>query len=100
MAQFSKYDHPEDFDTMPQHVSSTGDERAINNSTRQTYRQLTDGEKAQVDAVKELGAQFIGLLHEVGGTDPKKERMASRDLSLALTHIEDAVMRAVRHITR
>ncbi|MGK8234043.1 hypothetical protein ACLGGT_14310 [Roseovarius sp. MS2] len=79
---------------------SSSDTRAANNSTRQTWRVLSEAEKARVDAVKELGATFIGLCHEIGGTDPDGERLASRHLSLAVTHVEDAVMRAVRHITK
>ncbi len=35
---------------------------------------------------------------EIGGTGGG-EQFAARDLSLANTHAEDAVMRAVRHIT-
>ncbi len=41
----------------------------------------------------------IAKLHEIGGTDTNGDRFASRELSLANTHVEDAVMRAVRHIT-
>lgn len=85
---------------MPQHIPSTSDARTVNNSTRQSYRLLTDAEKAQVDIIKQRGAEFIAFLHEIGGTDPEAERMASRDLSLAMTHMEDAVIRAVRHVTK
>ncbi|MBL3567778.1 hypothetical protein JMM59_22645 [Rhodovulum sulfidophilum] len=46
-----------------------------------------------------MGAVFIAKLHEIGGTDPEGDRFGSRDLSLANTHAEDAVMRACRHIT-
>ena len=80
--------------------SSVSDERTKNNSTKQTYLTLNDEEKAQVDAVKTIGAALIGILHQIGETDPEGERLASRDLSLAATHIEDGVMRAVRHITK
>lgn len=85
---------------MQSHIESTSDERAINNSTRQKYRVLTDSEKMNVDLVKGLGQQFIDLLHTIGGTEHGGERFGGRDLALANTHIEDAVMRAVRHITK
>lgn len=52
-----------------------------------------------MSSIKDLGAELIARLHAIGGTDPAGDRHASRDLSLAQTHIEDAVMRAVRHIT-
>lgn len=88
-----------DMASEPVEVDATSDARTVNNSTRQQYRVLSDTEKAQVDSLKELGAMFIGLCHEIGGTDPEGERAGSRNLSLAITHAEDAVMRAVRHVT-
>lgn len=81
------------------HVDSTSDQRTVNNAVRHTYRVLSDAEKARMQSIKDLGAEFIAKLHEIGGTDPAGDRFASRDLSLANTHAEDAVMRAVRHIT-
>jgi hypothetical protein len=80
-------------------VDSTSDGRTVNNTMRHTYRVLDDAEKSQMQAIKDMGAAFVAKLHEIGGTDPSADRLASRDLSLANTHLEDAVMRAVRHIT-
>lgn len=85
---------------MSKHVSSTSDERTVNNTSRHSYRVLTDAEKLQMQEIKDMGAAFIAKLHEIGGTNPAEERQGSRDLSLAKTHAEDAVMRAVRHITK
>ncbi len=85
---------------MAENVKSTSDARTVNNSTKQHYRVLSDEEKALVDAIKDHGAVFIEKMHEVGDTDPNGDRLGSRDLSLAVTHMEDAVMRAVRHITK
>lgn len=84
---------------MPDHIDSTSDARTQNNAVRHQYRTLSDAEKAQMQALKDLGAAFIAKLHEIGGTDPHGDRQGSRDLSLAQTHAEDAVMRGVRHIT-
>ena len=84
---------------MSDHVDSASDARTANNAVRHKYRTLNDAEKAQMQEVKDLGAAFIAKLHEIGATDPECDRFASRDLSLANTHAEDAVMRAVRHIT-
>ncbi len=63
-------------------------------------RALSDEEKVQIIIIKQLGMQFIDLLHRIGNTSPDGEHFASRDLSLANTHAEDAVMRAVRHFTK
>jgi len=81
-------------------MDSTSDDRTANNAVRHQYRVLSDAEKAQMTEIKDLGASFIAKLHQIGGTDPTQERMATRDLSLAQTAAEDAVMRAVRHITK
>ena len=92
-------------------IESTSDERISNNTMRHKYRVLTEKEKLQVQKVKDLGEIFSDFLHKIGETGPyipledgnskhDPDRFASRDLSLANTHMEDAVMRAVRHITR
>lgn len=81
-------------------IESQNDDRIKNNGARHQYRQLSDQEKQDMVKIKDMGADFILKLHEIGKTDPSSDRQASRDLSLAMTHIEDAVMRAVRHITK
>ena len=80
-------------------IDSASDDRTTNNAVRHRYRILSEVEKANMMRVKDAGAAFIALLHEIGGTEPSGDRFASRDLALANTHAEDAVMRAVRHIT-
>lgn len=83
----------------PDTVESASDARTVNNAVRHSNRILSAPEKEQMARVKDMGADMIALLHEIGGTPADGDRFASRDLSLANTHIEDAVMRAVRHIT-
>lgn len=80
-------------------VNSASDDRTVNNAVRHQYRVLGDKEKQQMLEIKDLGAAFIAKLHEIGETDPAGERFASRNLALAFGHIEDAVYRAVKHIT-
>lgn len=77
-------------------VESTSDERTVNNSTRQQYRVLNDDEKRQVDFFKESGAKFIEICDELKAAKPE----AGREFALAVTHMEDAVMRAVRGVTQ
>jgi len=85
-------------------VESTSDERTINNLMRHQYRVLTDAEKSKMILVKDLGLAFVEALHDIGGTPDMIEGnpagQGSRELSIAQTHIEDAVMWAVKHITR
>lgn len=77
-------------------VKSTSDERVVNNSTRQQYRVLSDEEKATVDWLKATGSSFIEHCEVLRSERPE----AGREFSLAITHMEDAVMRAVRGITQ
>ena len=76
---------------MSEHVHSASDDRTANNAVRHTYRVLTDAEKQQMVELKDLGAAFIAKCQEIGG---------SRELSLAITNAEQAVMWAVKHVTR
>lgn len=77
-------------------VESTSDERTVNNSTRQQYRVLSDAEKQTVDWFKGAGASFIEHCEALRSERPE----AGREFSLAITHMEDAVMRAVRGVTQ
>jgi hypothetical protein len=75
---------------MTDRVDSTSDERTANNAVRHTYRVLSDDEKEQMLALKDIGAAFIAKCNEIG---------KSRELSLAVTNAEQAVMWAVKHVT-
>ena len=76
---------------MAQHVASESDDRTANNAVRHAYRVLTDDEKRQMVELKDIGAAFIAKCQEIGG---------SRELSLAITNAEQAVMWGVKHVTR
>lgn len=75
---------------MADHVDSASDDRTANNAVRHTYRVLSEAEKAQMVAIKDAGAALLTLIESVGG---------SRELSIAKTKTEEAVMWAVKHIT-
>jgi hypothetical protein len=72
-------------------VDSTSNERTVNNTMRHAYRVLSDAEKANMSAIKDMGLTFHDLVDGMG---------QGRELSLAKTKIEEAVMWAVKHITR
>ena len=72
------------------HVDSTSDARTANNTVRHQYRVLTDVEKAQMQDLKDKGLAFIEACNAIG---------KSRELSLAVTNAEQAVMWAVKHVT-
>ena len=80
-----------DLETLRRHIDSTSDERTRNNVMRHEYRVLTDVEKQQMQALKDKGLELHELIASIG---------KSRELSLALTKTEEAVMWAVKHITR
>lgn len=82
---------PEEIHTT-EYVSSESDDRTINNSVRHQYRVLTDPEKAAMVAVKDAGLAFQAVL--------EKFCAPSRETSLAITKAEEAVMWAVKGITK
>lgn len=75
---------------MDKMVDSASDARTANNAVRHQYRVLSDEEKAAMVRMKDLGGDFIALCDATG---------ASRELALAKTKIEEAVMWAVKHVT-
>lgn len=58
---------------------------------RTEYKTLTTDEESQVRHLKECGAELLRVLDGIG---------SSRELSLAKTRIEEAVMWGVKHLTR
>lgn len=71
-------------------VDSASDDRTANNAVRHNYRVLSDAEKQQMIELKDLGAALITKCNEIG---------KSRELALAITNAEQAVMWAVKHVT-
>jgi hypothetical protein len=71
-------------------IDATSDDRTANNAVRHEYRVLSEAEKENMLCIKDLGAQFLTHLDGLG---------ASRELSIARTKVEEAVMWAVKHIT-
>lgn len=72
-------------------IDSTSDARTVNNTMRHRYRVLSDEEKQRMQSIKALGLAFYELCEATG---------ASREISIAKTKIEEAVMWAVKHITK
>ena len=71
-------------------VDSTSDARIVNNTMRHAYRVLSDAEKAKMASIKDEGLKFHDMISGMGN---------SREISIAKTKIEEAVMWAVKHIT-
>lgn len=72
-------------------IDSTSDKRVANNVMRHEYRVLAEREKEAMRQVKDKGAELLALIQSLG---------ASRELSIAATKTEEAVMWAVKHITK
>lgn len=71
-------------------VESTSADRTVNNTMRHQYRVLSDAEKANMQKIKDMGLEFHEFIAGIG---------SSREISLAKTKVEEAVMWAVKHIT-
>jgi hypothetical protein len=72
-------------------VDSASDDRTVNNTMRHQYRVLTDLEKEKMLYIKDTGLTFLSLIDEAV---PK-----GREASIAKTHIETAVMWAIKGLT-
>lgn len=86
-------------------MASGSDARTVNNTMRHQYRVLNELEKAQMLRIKDLGQEFLAELYNLSGSlsafnaGVRDVRLISRELSLAQTKIEEAVMWAVKHVT-
>lgn len=58
---------------------------------RKEYRELDEAEKAAVKWFKETGADFVDFCEKCG---------PSREMEIAAQKMEEAVMWAVKHVTR
>ena len=72
-------------------VDSASDDRTTNNTVRHQYRVLNEAEKEAMARIKDLGLSFIEACNEIG--------TSAREMALAKTKIEEAVMWAVKSIT-
>ena len=78
-------------DPSPRTFESTSDRRADSNVMRHQYKVLSEVEKKAMEEIKDVGLSLHRLLDGLG---------QSRELSLAKTKVEEAVMWGVKHITK
>ena len=79
------------FNGPAQSVSSIHDARTTNNVMRHAYRVLSADEKIAMQKIKDMGLELHSYFESLG---------TSREISTAKTRVEEAVMWAVKHITR
>lgn len=72
-------------------VDSSSDQCTVNNVMRHEYRVLSDAEKQAMQTIKDKGFELHDLIESIG---------QSRELSIAKTKTEEAVMWAVKHLTK
>jgi hypothetical protein len=71
-------------------IKSTDDARVGNSPVRHAYRTLSEVEKRRIEAIKDLGDAFLDEIAEEQG----------REFAIARTKAEEAVMWAVKGVTR
>lgn len=76
------------------YVASESDERTANNTYRHQYRVLTEAEKAAMVAIKDKAAELEKLFRSVEASQP------IREISLAVTNLEQAVMWGIKGLTK
>lgn len=72
-------------------IPSESDRRVENNVMRHEYRLLQDWEKANMLKIKNDGEALLKFIQSLG---------SGRELSLAVTNLEQAVMWSVKWITK
>ena len=77
------------------HHAPSGGRAPVNNVMRHEYRVLDENEKHAMQLVKDQGLELWNTLDSMGSGINQ-----TRELSLAKTKLEEAVMWAVKHITR
>ena len=80
---------------MSEMVDSTSDKRTVNNVMRREYKVLSDNDKIDMKHIKDLGLEMHDYLEGL-----QQETEQSKELEIAKQKIEEAVMWAVKHITR
>lgn len=90
VTKIRKTTRPDTEDTMTNTIPSTSDERTANNVMRHQYRVLSDDEKSAMQAIKDKGLELYNLIESLG---------AGRELSIAKTKTEEAVMWTIKHLT-
>ena len=82
-------------------MESSSDQRTANNVMRHEYRVLSEDEKVMMRTIKDKGLEFVEYCDRIASqTGSPDKPHGSRELSLAKTKIEEAVMWAVKHLTR
>lgn len=80
---------------MTQFVSSSGDDRTANNAMRHQYKVLSEKEKQQMVEIKDKGLELFQVIDSLGQEVPE-----ARELEIAKQKAEEAVMWAVKYLTR
>ena len=80
----------------PDVVNSASDNRRANNVMRHNTRVLTDREKHLMETVKDWGMEMLDLCSTIVSNNPS----AARETSLAITKTEEAVMWAIKGLTK
>ena len=77
---------------MAEHVDSASDERTVNNTMRHQYRVLSEVEKKAMLHIKDAGLTFIRAIELTGPS--------SREQMIAMERAEEAVMWAIKALTK
>ena len=79
---------------MDDQIESIRDRRTKSDSMREDHRDLTEEEKARIKVLKDVGRELLGAINDAGF-----EGASGRELAIARTKVEEAVMWAVKAVT-
>lgn len=66
---------------------------------RKDYRMLTDLEKSFMSTIKTKANELYAAFEEAGKPGSREQGMGAREMALAKTKLEEAVMWAIKSIT-
>ncbi len=91
-AQVQRADHEGEARNLSvEEIDSASDDRTMNNVARHSYRVLNEQDKEHMTRIKDKGVEFLQACQAAG---------KGRELAIAETKIEEAIMWAVKGLTR
>ncbi len=82
----------------PAPIETPGLRQITNNIMGHVKTPINAKHEEHITRMRDIALEFYVALHDAGGTDPNQDRFANRNLAIAATDIEMALMHAVKGV--
>jgi hypothetical protein len=82
----------------PARVEAIGLRQITNNIMGHIKTPINAKHEEHIAKMRDIALEFYVALHDAGGTNPNEDRMANRNLAIAATEIEGALMHAIKGV--